>query len=135
LAFARDLGFENSSSEDDLPDLPFDAVIDATNDAAVPALALDLVEPGGRVVLVGLAGVPSLIDTRVLALKDVTAVGVLSASPGLEATIQAYANGEIDPRPLVSMTIGLDGVADVLAGRLPNGAGSGPKVHIDPRLG
>ena len=39
---------------------------------------------------VGLAGSASLIDTRALALKDVTAVGVLSASPGLDATIRAY---------------------------------------------
>ena len=45
--------------------------------------ALDLVEPGGRVVYIGLAGRPSLIDTRDLVLKDVTAVGILSASPAL----------------------------------------------------
>jgi threonine dehydrogenase-like Zn-dependent dehydrogenase len=35
---------------------------------------------------------------RPLALKDVTAVGVLSASPGLDATIEAYAGGAVDPR-------------------------------------
>ena len=66
-----------------LPDLPFDAVVDASNAPALPARALDLVEPAGRVVYIGLAGSPSLIDTRALALGDVTAVGVLSASPGL----------------------------------------------------
>ena len=76
---------------DALPDLPFDAVIDASNAAHLPARALDLVEPAGRVVYIGLAGSPSRIDTRTLALKDVTAVGILSASPGLAATIAAYA--------------------------------------------
>ena len=108
LAFARSLGFEHAWTEDNLPDLPFDAVIDASNAAHLPALALDLVEPAGRVVYIGLAGSPSLIDTRTLALKDVTAVGILSASPGLDATIAAYASGAVDPRPLVAATVGLE---------------------------
>src|SRR5215207_7870978 len=69
LAFARTLGFDNVWSEDNLPELPFDAVIDASNAVHLPALALDLVEPAGRVVYIGLAGHPSLIDTRTLALK------------------------------------------------------------------
>ena len=134
LAFARNLGFERSWTEDDLPDLPFDAVVEASNAEHLPARALDLVEPAGRVVYIGLAGSPSTIDTRTLALKDVTAVGVLSASPGLDATVAAYAGGEVDPRPLVAATVGLDQVAAVLAGERPAGAGPGPKVHVDPRL-
>ncbi len=133
LAFARTLGFAGVWTEDDLPDLPFDAVVDASNGAGLPARALDLVEPGKRVVYIGLAGSPSTIDTRRLVLKDVTAVGVLSASPGLAATVEAYASGAVDPRPLVAATVGLADVADVLAGRRPAGAGAGPKIHVDPR--
>ncbi|KOX21765.1 alcohol dehydrogenase [Saccharothrix sp. NRRL B-16348] len=134
LAFARDLGFEHTWDEGALPDLPFDAVVDASNAAHLPALALDLVEPAGRIVYIGLAGSPSRVDTRTLALKDVTAVGVLSASPGLDDTIAAYAAGTVDPRPLVAATVGLDQVADVLAGQPVAGACPGPKVHVDPRL-
>ncbi len=134
LAFARELGFEHAWREGELPDLPFDAVIDASNSPSLPARALELVEPGRRVVYVGLAGTASLIDTRLLALKDVTAVGVLSASPGLAGAIDAFATGSVDPRPLVAATIGLDDLAAVLAGSRPAGAGDGPKVHIDPRL-
>jgi threonine dehydrogenase-like Zn-dependent dehydrogenase len=119
-------------TEQTLPDLPFDAVVDASNAASLPALALDLVEPSGRVVYIGLAGSPSLIDTRTVALKDVTAVGILSASPGLEATIAAYAAGVVDPRPLVAATVPLEQVGPVLAGRRPPGAGPGPKIHVDP---
>ena len=85
-------------------------------------------------VYIGLAGQPSLIDTRTLALKDVTAVGILSASPGLADTIAAYADGAVDPRPLVAATVGLDQVGAVLAGQRPPGAGPGPKIHVDPRL-
>jgi threonine dehydrogenase-like Zn-dependent dehydrogenase len=134
IAFARTLGFERVWGEDALPDLPFDAVIDASNSPALPAKALEVVEPAGRVVYVGLAGSPSLIDTRDLALKDVTAVGILSGSPGLDGAIAAFATGSVDPRPLVAATIGLDELAAVLAGTQPAGARGGPKIHIDPRL-
>ena len=135
LAFARSLGFEHAWTEDNLPGQPFDAVIDASNAAHLPALALELVEPAGRVVYIGLAGSPSQIDTRTLALKDVTAVGVLSASPGLDATIAAYASGAVDPRPLVAATVGLEQVGAVLAGERPDTAGPGPKIHVDPAIG
>jgi threonine dehydrogenase-like Zn-dependent dehydrogenase len=135
LAFARSLGFPAAWTRDTLPAVPFDAVVDASTAAGSPALALDLVEPGGRMVCIGIAGTPSTVDTRTLLLKDVTAVGILSASPGLEATIAAYAAGDVDPRPLVAATVGLDRVAAVLAGERPDGAGPGPKVHVDPRTG
>jgi threonine dehydrogenase-like Zn-dependent dehydrogenase len=134
LAFARSLGFEHAWTEDSLPGLSFDAVIDASNAAHLPALALDLVEPAGRVVYIGLAGSSSHIDTRILVLKDVTAVGILSGSPGLDATIAAYASGSVDPRPLVAATVGLEQVGDVLAGERPEWAGPGPKIHVDPQL-
>jgi threonine dehydrogenase-like Zn-dependent dehydrogenase len=134
LSFARSLGFAHRWTEDDLPDLPFDAVVEASNAVHLPARALDLVEPGGRVVYIGLAGSPSTIDTRTLALKDVTAVGVLSASPALAATVAAYASGAVDPAPLVAATVGLEDVGTVLAGKRPPGAGPGPKIHVDPRL-
>jgi threonine dehydrogenase-like Zn-dependent dehydrogenase len=132
LDFAASLGFTDLWTEDTLPGLPFHAVVEASNAEHLPALALDLVEPAGRVVYVGLAGTPSLVDTRALALKDVTAVGVLSASPGLGATIRAYATGAVDPRPLVAATVGLHQVGAVLAGGRPAGAGPGPKIHVDP---
>ena len=131
LDFPRSLGFDGVWTRETLPDLPFDAVVDATGAAGAPALAVDLVEPAGRVVYIGLSGDPSRVDTRALVFKDVTAVGVLSASPGLAEAIEAYASGAVDPRPLVGATVGLDGVGAVLAGERIGGAG--PKVHIDPR--
>jgi len=131
LEFARSLGFANTWTRETLPGLPFDAVVDATGAAGSPALAVELVEPAGRVVYIGLSGQPSHLDTRTLVLKDVTAVGVLSGSPGLAETIDAYASGTVDPRPLVAATVGLGDVGAVLAGERIGGAG--PKVHIDPR--
>ncbi len=132
--FARSLGFVHTTTLDGLDRThPFRAVVDASNSKDAPALAVDIVEPGGRVVLIGIAGEPSLIDTRDVAIKDVTAVGVLSASGGLEETVDLYATGAVDPRPLVAATVGLDATAAILAGERPAGAGAGPKFHIDPR--
>lgn len=134
LDFARTLGFPGVWTVDDLPELPWDAVIDSSNAPSLPAQALEFVEPGKRVVYVGLAGSPSMIDTRSLALKDVTAVGILGASAGLDGIIEQYASGAVDPRPLVAATVGLDRVGEVLGGWRPHDAGPGPKVHIDPRI-
>lgn len=134
LDFARTLGFAGVWTVDDLPELPWDAVIDSSTAPSLPAQALEFVEPGKRVVYVGLAGSPSMIDTRSLALKDVTAVGILGASAGLDGIIEQYASGAVDPRPLVAATVGLDRVGEVLGGWRPHDAGPGPKVHIDPRI-
>jgi threonine dehydrogenase-like Zn-dependent dehydrogenase len=134
LEFAEERGYAGTWLQSDLPPLPWDAVIDASNAAALPALALDLVEHGKRVVYLGLAGAPSLIDTRLMALRDITAVGILGASQALTETIERYANGSVDPRSLIAATVGLERVGDVLSGWRPDDALAGPKVHIDPRL-
>jgi len=133
LDFARSIGLSRAWKVDDVPDLPYDAIIDCTFGVDVPARAVSLVQPGGRVVLIGLSGSPSLIDTRDLVLGDLTAVGILSASPGLAHTVEHYADGRVDPRPLVAGTVGLDDVAAALSGTPIPGVGTGPKIHIDPR--
>ncbi|HEY2277159.1 MAG TPA: zinc-binding dehydrogenase, partial [Streptosporangiaceae bacterium] len=132
LGFARSLGFGQAWVRDTLPQVPFDAVIDASTGVELPALAAELVEPGGRISYIGLSAEPSLLDTRTLVLKDVTATGILSASGGLAETISLYADGAVDPEPIVAATVGLDEVATVLAGRRPPEWGDAPKVHIDP---
>ncbi len=106
LEFARACALGETSALVDLPDVPFDAVIDASNGMAVPAQSVRLVEPGRRVVFIGLSPEPSLVDSREIALKDVTAVGILGASAGLPGTISAYAAGAVDPRPLVAAVVG-----------------------------
>ncbi|MER6005057.1 alcohol dehydrogenase catalytic domain-containing protein [Nonomuraea angiospora] len=133
LRLAQSLGFMGTWTRPSLPELRWDAVIDASNAPELPALAVDLVEPAGRVVYIGLAGTPSTLDTRALLLKDVTAVGILGGSAGLAGTIAAYADGSVDARPLVAATVGLAETADILTGHRPDDAGPGPKIHIDPR--
>lgn len=130
LAIARSLGFDHVWTEETLPRLPWDGVIDASNAPQLPARAVELVEPGRNVALIGLAGQAAMIDMRQIAFRDVTVVGILGASAGLQGAIDSYAAGAVDPRRLVAATVPLEGVADVLAGRRPEGATSGPKFQI-----
>jgi threonine dehydrogenase-like Zn-dependent dehydrogenase len=132
-AFARSLGFTHVWLADGIPETTYDAVVDASNSPDIPALAVDLVEPGGRVVWIGLAGRPSLVDSRRVALQDVTVVGILSGSPGLAGALELFASGRVDPSPLVAGVVGLDDVARALAGARPAAWGDAPKVHVDPR--
>ncbi|MEV4347801.1 alcohol dehydrogenase catalytic domain-containing protein [Actinoplanes sp. NPDC049596] len=131
LPGARALDFTNVWTRETLPDGPWDAVIDATHATTSPALALHLVEPGRRVVYIGLSSTPSTVDTRTIVLKDVTAVGILGASAGLPGAIEAYASGAVDPGPLVAATVGLADIVEVFEGR--RRYDGGPKVLVDPR--
>jgi threonine dehydrogenase-like Zn-dependent dehydrogenase len=132
LEFARSLGFTNCWTDETLPSADFYAVIDATDSPGMPARAVDLVEPGGRVVLIGIAGTLSQIDSRELVFREVTTLGILSGSLGLDGAIDDYANGAVDPSPLVAAVVGLSEVAGVLAGDRPPEWGPAPKVHFDP---
>jgi len=136
LQLARSLGVHHTSQLADLatsdPD-QFDAVIDASSDDSMPTLSVRLVKPAGRVVYIGLSSTPSLVDTRDLVFKDVTAVGILSASPGLAGAIEAFASGAVVPDAIVGEVIALGEVPSRLEGRRGPDAGPGPKVHVDPR--
>jgi len=115
----------------ELPPATYDAVIDCTDDHQMPAAALRLAEPAGRVVYIGISGVPSLIDSRDIVLGDLTVVGILGASAGLGPAIEYYADGRVDPAAIVGVTVGLERAAEALAGQIS--AAPGTKVHIDPR--
>jgi threonine dehydrogenase-like Zn-dependent dehydrogenase len=136
LQVGRELGVSTTYDLDEIAisDERFDAVIDATSSDTSPAIAARLVDPAGRIVLIGLSGTPSLVDTRDLVLADITTVGILSASPALDGAIEAFATGAVKPDPLVAEVIGLSEVASRLEGERGGNAGPGPKVHVDPRL-
>ena len=129
---AKSFGGSRYWTTDEPPPGTYDAVIDATGHEAVPALALRYAEPAGRVVFIGLSRKASLVDTREVALNDLTVTGILGASAGLASAIAHYADGRVDPGPLAHVVVGLDRAAEALAGRLDPGAGT--KIHIDPRL-
>jgi len=128
---ARSFGAARCFTSGDPPPGGYDAVIDCTGDEAVPARAVRCTEPGGRIVYIGLSRRPSLVDSREIALNDITATGILGASAGLAPAIEHYADGRVAPGPLAEVLVGLDRAAEALAGQLDTGAGT--KIHIDPR--
>jgi threonine dehydrogenase-like Zn-dependent dehydrogenase len=136
LKFALTMGVHGAWTQAQLPKLAWDAVIDATDGRSMPKFAVDAIEPGRRVVFIGIADKPSLVDSRRVALKDVTTVGILGGSLGLDPAIAAYDSGAVDPTPLIAGTVRLSEVARCLDGWLPQGADSqGTKVLVDPTLG
>jgi threonine dehydrogenase-like Zn-dependent dehydrogenase len=134
LDLARRLGVHTAWNAQELPHELYDAVIDATDSPSIPSAAIRAVEPGGRLVYIGLAGEPSPIDARDLVVKDLTAVGIRSASPGLGRAIELYAQGIVKPSRLVGAVVALEDVGRVLAGWRPADAGPGPKILVDPTM-
>jgi 2-desacetyl-2-hydroxyethyl bacteriochlorophyllide A dehydrogenase len=129
---AKRFGASRYWTEAEPPAGTYDAVIDATGNDTVPALALRFAEPAGRVVFIGISRKASLIDSRDIALNDLAVTGILGASAGLAPAIEHYADGSVDPGPLAQVVVGLDRAAEALAGQIDPGAGT--KIHIDPRL-
>lgn len=133
LALATSLGVHHTWRLEELTGADeFDAVIEATSIADMPARAVQLAKPTGRVVYIGLSSIPSFVDTREVALKDITAVGILSASPGLAGAIESFASGAVVPDAIVGEVISLEEVPSRLERYRGPDAGPGPKVHVDP---
>jgi 2-desacetyl-2-hydroxyethyl bacteriochlorophyllide A dehydrogenase len=129
---ASEFGAGRYWTAEDPPPGTYDAVIDCTGDHRVPASALTLVEPAGRVVYIGVSPRPSQIDSRDIVLNDLTVVGILGASAGLATAIAQYADGRVVPGALVEVVVGLDLAVEALSGRID--PAPGVKIHIDPRL-
>jgi threonine dehydrogenase-like Zn-dependent dehydrogenase len=111
----------------------YHSVIDATFDATIPAKLLEFVEPGGRIVLIGVDNHAAPIDSRKLVFRDITVVGILSGSPGFKESIRYIAEGKIDPKKILGGTVGLGEAGNIFLGNRPAGLGVGPKVLVNPR--
>jgi threonine dehydrogenase-like Zn-dependent dehydrogenase len=133
LKLAAALGARNTYLPDEVPDRRYEAVIDMSTAREAPARAVEIVEPTGTVVLVGISEEPSLLDTRRAVLRDVTVVGILAGSAWLEGAIEMFASGRIRTDPMVAEVVGLEEVADVLGGTRPPSPTGAPKTLVDPR--
>jgi threonine dehydrogenase-like Zn-dependent dehydrogenase len=132
IEFARQFGFAGVYSQDAIPKMVIHSIIDATYGDGVPVMALELIEPGRAIVLIGIAGTPSMIDSRILVLKDLKVTGILSASPGLQGAIQLLSEKKIDPSPLIAGVINLEDTGEALSGNRSKVQGNGPKIQIKP---
>jgi 2-desacetyl-2-hydroxyethyl bacteriochlorophyllide A dehydrogenase len=132
LDLAGELGARATFPPDGVTAAGYEAVIDMSTAADAPSRAVELVEPAGRVVLVGISEEPSLLDTRRAVLRDVSVVGILAASAGLDPAIERLASGRVRTAPLVAEVVALDEVADVLSGDRPRSTTGAPKTLVNP---
>lgn len=134
-AAAAAIGAAQTYAPADAPMGGYRAVIDASNHPSVPATAVAQVEPGGSVVLVGIAETPAMLDMRQAVLRDVKITGILAASAGLTPSIAAFADGSLRAEPVIDQVVSLERVAQFFMGDAAAGITlRAPKVQVDPTL-
>ena len=112
----------------------FDVVIECVgNDKAVNS-AINLVKPGGTIVLVGVAldAVPVYIVQAVL--KELTLKGAIAYTKSeFVSCIDLINNKDIDVTKFIDSTVSLDGVQNAYE-RLTSGTDKAVKILVDPNL-
>ncbi len=128
-AFAEDLGLASVDSASG----SWPLVIEASGREPGMQAALTATGVGGRLLLIGLCGRPSIpVDIDRIVLQDQTVLGSLS-SPGVwPEVIDLVASGRILPGRLVTHTFGLAEIPDAFAQMGSRDPGT-MKVHVHPQ--
>jgi propanol-preferring alcohol dehydrogenase len=109
----------------DLAGLKLDVIIDFAGMGTTTAGAIEAVQPGGRVVQVGLGTPEATISTALLVMRQVHLVGSLGGSPhDLAAVIELMCTGHFE---IATEIIGFDDIGDGL-GRLARGEIGGKRL-------
>jgi len=107
-----------------------DVVFDTTGVGAALSTAVDLVRPGGTVMLMGLEEKPTEIRPARWLLKQVDVRAALAYGDSFPRAVAAL--GRLDLGPLCGARVGLDGVGDAFD-RLDSGDAP-PKILVEPVL-
>ena len=110
-----------------------DAVVEATNDPAGAAAALALLRRGGTAILLGISGAGrATIDPDTITLNQLRVQGAFAASTAAWRWVTGlYANGILDPAPLVTHRFPLD-QADTAFTTLTAPDGDAVKILVHP---
>jgi threonine dehydrogenase-like Zn-dependent dehydrogenase len=127
-----EFGVASAGTEVKKIDGGYHSVVDATFDASIPAKLVEIVEPGGRIVLIGVDNHAAQIDSRKLVFRDITVVGILSGSPGFKESIRFIAEGKVDVKKILGGTVGLNEAGNIFLGNRPAGLGFEPKILVNP---
>jgi L-iditol 2-dehydrogenase len=92
-----------------------DLVVETAGTAEAVAYALDLVRPGGRVVLTGLPHEPTPVAFFGVVRREVSIVGSMIYQDEFPEALRLLATGVIRPRPLVTHRFPLGDVAQAFA--------------------
>jgi threonine dehydrogenase-like Zn-dependent dehydrogenase len=111
----------------------FDLAVDTTSSPEGPASTLGLVRRGGTAVLLGISGAGrATIDSDTITLGHLRVYGIFAASRAAwQWAVQLYADGAIDPAPLVTHRFALDDLPEALETLRSRSAGA-IKVLVRP---
>ncbi len=110
----------------------FDAAVECSGSLYGLSDALNCVRKGGRMVQLGLAGKPGMLNPDLLTLKEITLKGCFAHHPGSwEKAMGLLASGKIDLESLVSGEVSFDRWEEVFK-KVENGQGL--KYLLDPEL-
>lgn len=110
-------------------------VIECTGKSESPALALEVIEKGGNIVLVGICPEPSPLLTRNVARGEINLYGVHGyVNEDLRDAVSYVQSGKINVEPLITGRIGLDRIrTDGFEKLGPNGERN-IKIIVDMKL-
>jgi len=112
-----------------------DIVIEAAGAPKTPALAVDIVRRGGRVVVVAIFTSKPELDFNTIVMKEVELLGSLAyARSDMEQAVALISAGKVNTEPLVSGVIGLDQVIDVGFARMLQPSKDFFRIIVDPSL-
>ena len=99
-----------------------EAAIDAAGGSAPLDLALSCLEPGGRLLVFGVASEKDLwkIKPYDLYKRELTIIGSFINPYEMDGALNLLASGAVDVKPLISHVIGLDSLEKALKRELPN---------------
>jgi 2-desacetyl-2-hydroxyethyl bacteriochlorophyllide A dehydrogenase len=90
-------------------------LLDATGAAPVAAAFAGWVNPGGRIVLVGVHSVPAPVDLQRLTFSEIEVIGTrVYLREDIEVAIRLIASGAADPEPLLTRTVPLSAAAGAI---------------------
>jgi 2-desacetyl-2-hydroxyethyl bacteriochlorophyllide A dehydrogenase len=106
-----------------------DLVVETAGAAAAVSHALELVRPGGRIVLTGLPHEPTAVPFFGIVRREITIMGSMIYQDEFGEAMRLVAEGLVRARPLITHRFGLDLIADAFAAHSDPGS---IKVALSP---
>jgi L-iditol 2-dehydrogenase len=129
LAAARRLGFETSTTADELVDA--DVVVECSGTAAGIASGLAALRRGGSYVQIGLAGKPVTVPFDLVCFRELTVTsGAASIPSSWRTALELVSTRAVQLEPLLSAVLPLGRWEEGLAAAR---AGEKIKIVLDPR--
>ena len=113
LSMAKKMGADNTfkvGGHEKLEPSSFDLVYETSGAPSGFADAVELAAPGGRIALLGLPGTEHPVSTTQIVRKELSIVGSMIYSDEFPGVLDLLKTGRIDPTPLISDVIGLEGI-------------------------